>query len=320
MKFSLCCRKKSNPAFAAAVLFAVLGCQQKPTVIGSEAQYIVESPALKNEIKNQNRYAKDFVVIDIRDHFEFEKFNVRGSLHFPLDDWFEPKTKKSVQLIDVQKFIQRLSLRGADPTQNVMIVSDDLLRSWAFQKLLKDVGFVSVLNAHIDDFRSNPLSQTQLANKKEWKIIKDRFESADLQVNQAFESALPDVSSYARQQALQMPPPQKIPKFVRIQMMDIEKSELQRVPDVGKSKSRLKQTFLLQLSVKEKLKISKLNCEVNFSEEHLAQSDFYVIETKPMKESYTSALALGRCLESQGYGFVFLKAMPPAFAELHPGK
>jgi hypothetical protein len=53
MKFSLCCRKKSNPAFAAAVLLAVLGCQQKPTVIGSEAQYIVESPALKNEIKNQ---------------------------------------------------------------------------------------------------------------------------------------------------------------------------------------------------------------------------------------------------------------------------
>lgn len=259
---------------------------------------------MKSDIQRLSREPKNLVVIDLRDHFEFEKFNIKGSMHFPVDDWFELKGKDRYELLKVSDFIQKLALRGADPTKNIVLISDDALVSFAFQKLLHAVGFKNMIHAEISDLRSNPFSQSKLANQKVWTVLHERFESDEERIDSEFQVVLPRVRTQAREQALQMPPPQRIPKFVVLQIRDIEKTVAR--PMVLDRRMPLRRIHPIQLSMTEDVIVQKSQCKMDLSRLQIAKNDFFVVEVETTKQSYVKALAVSRCLVLNGYSEVLL--------------
>lgn len=292
--------------WSVGVLLFGLACQQKPTMVGSEAQYIVKSPQLKTEIRKSSQISKNLVVVDLRDPFEYEKYNIRGSLYFPPSDWMEKRGKTSKQLLSKLDFIQRFALRGADPTKTVVIISDDLMRSYAFQKLLRDVGVKNILNASIEELRSNPLSQVQLENQKPWSADEERFELDAEAVEEKWRQALPRVSSPARSSALQMQLPERTPRFVILELSMQGKTQVLSLDQEQKTtKGTSRKESRGQISIND-LELQKDNCRVKTSDFPWKKSDFYLIEFPRSEQGYVQALGLTRCLELSGYENVFV--------------
>jgi thiosulfate/3-mercaptopyruvate sulfurtransferase len=105
------------------VLIFAFGCAQKPTkVVINKAKpknYLVENA------KKPVKVTDSTIVIDARKRFDYQMAHYPGSIHLRWESFVNPRARHPGRLIEeTDKLIQRLALRGIDPSKPVIVVGE----------------------------------------------------------------------------------------------------------------------------------------------------------------------------------------------------
>lgn len=129
-----------------SLLFLVLvACQSKPTTILEETV---------------NVFAKDSVMVDTRNAFEYASFHIEGSASINSNDFLllkDPKKKIYVFDPDLNQTIERLAKRGISPEKRIFLISNkadsDENKKWKW--LLKNLEVEDVYLVEFNEFRKD---------------------------------------------------------------------------------------------------------------------------------------------------------------------
>lgn len=128
---------------ALSLLILFVGCQSKPTKVIEETV---------------NVFAKDTVMIDTRNAFDYASFHIEGSVNLSTNDYLilkDPRKKTYAMDPDLVQTIERLAKRGIIPEKKIYLIGKqaDSLENKKWQWLLKNLEVEDVVLVEFSEFR-----------------------------------------------------------------------------------------------------------------------------------------------------------------------
>ncbi len=194
-------------------MFVIFGCQQKPTVVTSEAPILTETNQVNLQKWLQGLLKEDPVILDVRSTFDFNLSHVPSAVNVRWED-FAQQDPNSRGVLDKDLFgiARRLALVGITPNSKVLILGkghagngEEGRVAWT----LRVLGIKNIYTLDHSELRSLRVQDTPaIQNKAMWKPEVDETLMVDVNTfKNMVTGQVPrrQFPSKARSKALQLP-------------------------------------------------------------------------------------------------------------------
>lgn len=195
------------------IFLFTISCQQKPTVVTSEAPIMNEASSASVQKWLQSLLKEEPVILDVRSTFDFNLSHVPSAVNVRWED-FAQQDPHSRGVLDPDLFAlaRRLALVGVSPDSKVLVLGKGLQGQGEEGRVawtLRVLGVKNIYTLNHTELRSLRVQETpSVQNKPMWKPEVDETLMVDVKVfKNMVTGSIPRraFSSKSRQQALQLP-------------------------------------------------------------------------------------------------------------------